>query len=147
MFTAHWRIMAIDIVHINRDSSEQFPEVAEDVFDEKIDPDRLTKYAQEENHILLVAIHENIIIGQVLAVIHLHPDKATELYIDDLGVSPKFQRQGIASSMLRTLFALGKRRGCEEIWAATEPDNKEAKGFYNSLNLSMRSALVFEGEL
>jgi len=139
--------MAIDIVEINQDRSELLQHVAEDVFDEKIDLDRLRKYMEEDGHILLVAVHDNIVIGQVLAVIHLHPDKATELYIDDLGVSPKFKRQGIATSLLKTLFALGKRKGCEEVWVATEPDNIEATGFYNSLNLSVRDAKVFEGEL
>lgn len=139
--------MAIDIVQIDQGCSERLQVVAEDVFDEKVDLDRLTKCVQDDSHILVVAVHENIVVGQVLAIVHLHPDKATELYIDDLGVSPKFHRQGIATSMLKTLFALGKRKGCEEIWVATEPDNIEAKGFYNSLNLSVRDAVVFEGEL
>lgn len=139
--------MTIDIIEIDQDSTERLQEVAEDVFDEKIDPDRLTKLAQEDSHILIVAIHENIVIGQVMAIIHLHPDKATELYIDDLGVSPEFKRQGIATSMLKAMFALGKQKGCEGIWVATEPDNIEANEFYNSLNLSVQDALVFERKL
>jgi len=49
--------------------------------------------------------------------------------------------------MLNELYAIGKIRGCEEIWVATEPENEQAKGFYASMNLSVRAALVFEGEL
>lgn len=139
--------MTIDIVQINQDCSELLEVVAEDVFDEEIDLIRLTKYVQEDSHVFLVAVHENMVVGQVMAIVHLHPDKATELYIDDLGVSPDFQRQGIATSLLKTLFALGKRKGCQEIWVATEPGNAEAEGFYNSLNLSMQDARVFEGKL
>lgn len=139
--------MKIDIVHISRDKFDLLSEVEEEVFDEKVDLARLEKYVQEESHIMFVAIRDGIVIGQVMAVIHLHPDKATELYIDDLGVSPKFQRQGVATSMLKATIALGKQRGCEEIWVATEPDNNQANGFYKSLGLQMRNVLVFEDEL
>ncbi|WP_318013572.1 GNAT family N-acetyltransferase [Mesorhizobium sp. CO1-1-4] len=49
---------------------------------------------------------------------HRHPDKPTELYIDEVGVSPAFQRQGIARKMLDAMFALGREHGCEELgWA------------------------------
>ncbi len=49
--------------------------------------------------------------------------------------------------MLKVLFALGKRKGCEGVWVAAEPTNIEANELYNSLNLSVQNALVFEGEL
>ena len=138
--------MAIDIVHVDKDGLGLFSEVAEDVFDEEIDLDRLAKYLREKSHIMVIALHENVIVGQVLAVIHLHPDKGTELYLDDLGVSPSFQRQGIATSMLRVLFSVAKQRGCAEFWVATEPDNTQGNEFYKSLNLRMKTAFVFEGE-
>lgn len=139
--------MAIDIVHLNQDNSEFLGSVAEDVFDENINFDYLAKYVTEENHIMLVALHEEVVIGQVISVIHRHPDKPTELYVDDLGVSPKFQRQGVATLMLKELLLIARERGCKEIWVATEPDNEQAKGFYSSLNLSTRTALIFEGDL
>lgn len=139
--------MSIDIVHLDKDNIRILDVIAEDVFDEKIDLISLTAYLAEESHILLVAVHENIVVGQILSVIHRHPDKSTELYIDDLGVAPNYQRQGVATSMMSELFLLGKKQGCEELWIATEPDNEQAKGFYGSLNLSVRPALIFEGKL
>ena len=107
----------------------------------------MAKYVTEESHIMLIALHKNVVIGQVLSVIHRHPDKSTELYVDDLGVSPKFQRQGIATLMFKELLLLARERGCKEIWMTTEPDNEQAKGFYSSLNLGARAALIFEGDL
>ncbi|WP_246672618.1 MULTISPECIES: GNAT family N-acetyltransferase [unclassified Mesorhizobium] len=66
-------------------------------------------------------------VGQCAAIIHRHPDKATELYIDEVGVSPAFQRQGIARKMLDAMFAIGRENGCEEAWVGTEPDNRAAR--------------------
>jgi len=119
----------------------------EDIFDEGIDPRRLAVMLKEQNNILLVAVYEGVVIGQALAVIHRHPDKPTELYIDDLGVSEKFQRRGIATRLLEQLFMIGAERDCEEVWVATEPDNEIAIKLYDSMNLEARKVVVFEGNL
>jgi ribosomal protein S18 acetylase RimI-like enzyme len=63
---------------------------------------------------------------------HRHPDKPTELYIDEVGVTPALQRQGIASAMLERMLALGKALGCAEAWVGTETDNGPARGLYES---------------
>jgi ribosomal protein S18 acetylase RimI-like enzyme len=81
---------------------------------------------------MLVALHKGEMVAQVAAVIHRHPDKVTELYIDEVGVAPRMQRRGIASKMLAEMLALGKELGCEEAWVGTEPDNRAARGLYES---------------
>jgi hypothetical protein len=43
-----------------------------------------------------VALFDDMVVGQCAAVIHRHPDKVSELYIDEVGVAPAFQRQDIA---------------------------------------------------
>ena len=58
--------------------------------------------------------------------------KKTELYIDEVGVTPALQRHGIARRMLDEMFALGKALGCEEAWVGTETDNGPARGLYES---------------
>ncbi len=61
----------------------------EDIFDREGKLTHTVSLAmlKERNNILLVAVNEGVVIGQVLGVIHRHPDKPkTELYIDDLGV-------------------------------------------------------------
>ena len=72
------------------------------------------------------------VVAQVAAVVHRHPDKATELYIDEVGVAPAFQRQGIARWMLDEMFAIGRARGCKEAWVGTEHDNVPARRLYES---------------
>jgi len=106
--------------------------VAEDVFDEPVRADRLAAYLATPSHFMIVAMAENVVVGQCAAVIHRHPDKVSELYIDEVGVSPSFQRQGIARKMLDAMFTLGREHGCGEAWVGTEPDNSAARALYES---------------
>ena len=106
--------------------------VAEDVFDEPVRADRLAAYLAAPGHFMIVALSENVVVGQCTAVIHRHSDKVSELYIDEVGVSPAFQRQGIARKMLDAMFMIGRDQGCEEAWVGTEPDNVAARSLYES---------------
>jgi aminoglycoside 6'-N-acetyltransferase I len=107
-------------------------QVAEDVFDGPVRPDRLASYLSQSGHFMVVALVDGVVVGQCAAVIHRHPDKVSELYVDEVGVSPAFQRQGIARKMLDAMFAIGKENGCEEAWVGTEPDNAAARALYVS---------------
>ncbi|RJT39691.1 GNAT family N-acetyltransferase [Mesorhizobium waimense] len=106
--------------------------VAEDVFDEPVQPDRLASYLRKSGHFMIVALADGVVVGQCAAVIHRHPDKVSELYIDEVGVAPAFQRQGIARKMLDAMFAIGREQGCEEAWVGTEPDNAAARALYET---------------
>src|SRR5262245_22464118 len=106
--------------------------VADGAFDERVDAARLAAYLAEPGHIMFVAIAGNRVVGECAAVIHRHPDKVTELYIDEVGVAPGFTRQGIARRLLDEMLAFGKAAGCEEAWVGTEPDNHPARGLYES---------------
>jgi ribosomal protein S18 acetylase RimI-like enzyme len=107
-----------------------FERVAEEVFDEAVDPVRLSAYLSQPCHHMIVAIHDGVVVGQTAAVVHRHPDKPTELYIDEVGVADGYRRQGIARRMLALMLAHGKAIGCEEAWVGTEPDNLPARGLY-----------------
>ncbi len=120
----------IEIRHITAANAGLLGNVAEDVFDLPIDPERLVRYATASGHLMLVALDGDLVVGQAAAVIHYHPDKPTELYIDELGVSPRWQRRGIGRQLLDALLKIGRTEGCEEVWVGTEPDNVAAKTLY-----------------
>ncbi|MEZ5557931.1 MAG: GNAT family N-acetyltransferase [Pseudomonadales bacterium] len=67
--------------------------------------DGLRRYLARPDHLMFVAIADGCVIGQVLAVVRYHPDKPTELYVDDLGVAPEHQRRGIATRLMRAAVA------------------------------------------
>ena len=139
--------MTIEIVQVNEGNAGLLDNLDEDLFNGKINSERLVSYLHERSHVMLLAINEGLVIGQVMAVVHKHPDKPAELYIDDLAVSERFQRRNIATQMVRRLFAIGMERGCEEIWVGAESNNTSAKKFYRSLGLSASTAYIFDGNL
>jgi ribosomal protein S18 acetylase RimI-like enzyme len=120
----------IEIRRVTASSADLLRHLADDVFDKPVDPMRLARYASAPGHLMLVALDGGQVVGQIAAVVHHHPDKPTELYIDELGVSPAWQRQGIGRRLLEAMLELGRAQGCEEVWVGTEPDNTAAKTLY-----------------
>lgn len=124
--------MTIEIRRLTANDAALLDRVADDVFDEPVDATRLAVYLAEPGHFMIVAIADGIVVGQCAAVIHRHPDKVAELYIDEVGVAESCRQQGIAKQMLDEMFALGKSLGCGEAWVGTEHDNVAARRLYES---------------
>jgi len=140
-------LMDITLQVIGRRNAHILEAVADDVFDDAIDPDRLARYVEEANHFLVVALDEGLVVGQVRGIIHHHPDASPELYIDNAGVAPEFQRQGIGKKLMAEMITLAKAHGCEDIWLGTEADNEAAKALYLSLGFDMTDMVMFDGEI
>ena len=104
--------------------------VAPDVFDSPVDPVRLRACLAQPGHLLFVAFDDGQVVAQAAGMIHHHADRSPELYVDNVGVSPAWQRRGIANRLMDALFAAGRAAGCEEAWLGTEPDNLPARAFY-----------------
>ncbi|RAZ85374.1 GNAT family N-acetyltransferase [Mesorhizobium hawassense] len=124
--------MDVEIRRLHPGDDALVMRVADEVFDEPVRPDRLAAYLASPGHFMMVAIIDEIVVAQCAAVIHRHPDKVTELYIDEVGVAPPFQRQGIARQMIDAMFEIGREHRCEEAWAGTEPDNGPARALYEA---------------
>ena len=124
--------MNVEIRRLHPSDDALVMRLADDVFDEPVRLDRLAAYLASPGHFMIVAIVDQIVVGQCAAVIHRHPDKVSELYIDEVGVAPPFQRQGIARRMLDAMFEIGRAHGCEEAWVGTEPDNEPARALYET---------------
>jgi ribosomal protein S18 acetylase RimI-like enzyme len=124
--------MTVDIRRIGPNDAEVLDRVAEDVFDQDIDPARVAAYLAEPNHLMVLAVASGEVVGQTRGVVHRHPDLPTELYIDNLGVTPGRRREGIATRLLDELAAWGKEKGCEEAWVGTEVDNEAARALYDA---------------
>lgn len=121
-------IVLLDDAHIGH-----LRHVAPDVFDHAVSQEHLSAYIKAPGHLLLIAVAGGLVVAQVAAVIHHHIDRAPELYIDNVGVTPKWQRRGLARRMLRRMFALGRDRGCVEAWVGTEVENAPARALYEQL--------------
>jgi ribosomal protein S18 acetylase RimI-like enzyme len=117
--------------------------VAPEVFDEPIDPVRRAAYLADPRHHLAVAIKDGEVVAQVAGVVYRHPDKAPELFIDEVGVTPALQRHGIARALLDEMLARGKALGCEEGWVGTEHDNAPARALYESYGVPPQPFMMY----
>jgi ribosomal protein S18 acetylase RimI-like enzyme len=124
--------MTPDIIRLTPANASLLDAVADEVFDEPVDRTRVAAYIADPSNIMLLAVADSEVVAQCAAVIHRHPDKVTELYIDEVGVALAFQRQGLATRMLDAMFAIGKEAGCGEAWVGTEIDNEAARRLYET---------------
>ena len=131
-----------------------FDRIAPDVFDEDVKPDRLRRYLQCSVNRMLLALEDDgdasgapLVVGQCAAVIHHHPDKVSELYIDELGTASTHRRRGIGRLLMEEMMAWGEELGCEEGWLGTECDNVPARALYDDLFDPAETFVLYEFDL
>ena len=129
--------MTLRIQRITQGDVALFERIAPDVFDEPVRHERLQAYLAQPTNRLLLAIEErpdgDLVVGQCAAVLHLHPDKVTELYVDELGTASTHRRQGIGRRLMEEMLEWGRELGCGEGWLGTELDNTPARRLYEGL--------------
>jgi aminoglycoside 6'-N-acetyltransferase I len=135
--------MAITLRRMTAGDAAAFETIAPDVFDEPVDPERLAAYLAESGNLMVLAFDGNTVVGQCAGVVHRHPDKPTELYVDEVGTASTHLRQGIARKMLAELFAWGRELGCAEAWLGTERDNHAANALYRGLTPTEDEAIQY----
>ncbi len=107
--------------------------VAPDVFDNSVDPRWMAEFFADPRHHIVVALDGDTVVGMATGVHYVHPDKAPELFVNEVGVTPTHHRRGIAQEILRTLLAHGYALGCTGAWVGTEEDNAPARRLYESV--------------
>jgi ribosomal protein S18 acetylase RimI-like enzyme len=128
----------VDVVRISPRNLAVLATVVDDVFDDVIDGGLLQRYVASDTHRLVAATIDGVVVGQTQGSIQHHVDGDSQLYIDNLGVSPAYQRLGIATKLLNEIIAWGRESGCRQAWIVTEPENTAANAIYESMG-SQRS--------
>ena len=105
-------------------------DVAGEVFDHRVDPALAREFLADPRHHLVVACAGTTVVGMATALHYVHPDKPTELWINEIGVAPAYRRRGIGTRLLEALFAHGRAIGCREAWLGTEESNLAARRLY-----------------
>ena len=139
--------MGISLKRMRPGDEGDFDSIAPDVFDEPIQPERLEAYLLEPNHLMILAIEDGVAVGQCAAVLHRHPDKPIELYIDEVGTASTHRRLGIGKRLLDAMFAWGRELGCREAWLGTEHDNAAANGLYRKAGGRHDAIMSYEFDL
>lgn len=110
--------------------------VAAEVFDNPVNPDWTRAFLADPHHHLVVAIDDGTIVGFVSGVHYLHPDKAPQLWINEIGVAPTHQGRGIGKALLARLLSVGRDHACTTAWVLTDRSNRAACALYRALGAS-----------
>lgn len=106
--------------------------VAPGVFDHAIDARWSAEFLADPRHHLAVAIDEGRVVAMASGVHYVHPDKAPQLWVNEIGVAPSHLRQGLGRRVLDALLERGRTLGCEEAWVLTDRANVAACRLYAS---------------
>jgi GNAT superfamily N-acetyltransferase len=108
--------------------------VAPDVFDGPVDVRWSAEFLADPRHHLAVAVDEAIeggqVVGMASALHYVHPDKAPELWVNEVAVAPAHQGRGIGRQVLQALLAHARGLGCREAWVLTSYGNAAARRMY-----------------
>jgi aminoglycoside 6'-N-acetyltransferase I len=121
--------------------------VADDVFDNDIDPRWTSEFLADPRHHLAVALLNEQVIGMASAVHYVHPDKGPELWVNEIGVAPAYRQRGIGKQLIAALFSRGRELGCKEAWLGTEESNTAARRLYASVGGAAEPMLYFTFDL
>ena len=122
--------MTIDVRLLGSDEAHVLDNIAPDVFDHQIHPRWCAEFFADPRHHLVVALDGDLVVGMASGVHYVHPDKAPELWINEVAVAPTHHGQGIGRRLVTTLVQHGATLGCGEAWVLTSPANEPARRMY-----------------
>jgi aminoglycoside 6'-N-acetyltransferase I len=125
--------VTLDIRDLGPGDERVLRRVAAGVFDHDVDPALAAEFLRDPRHHLVVAVEDGLVVGFASGVHYVHPDKPAELWINEVGVAPTHQRQGLGKRLLQALFARGRALGCREAWVLTSPANGPAVRLYEAV--------------
>jgi len=136
----------LTIKTLKRDDLHLLDNVANDVFDHPINKSLARDFLEDPRHHIVAAIADGLIVGFASAVHYIHPDKPPELWINEAGVSPLYQKQGIAKAILKELLQLGRELGCRNAWVLTDRNNEATNHLYRSVGgqISDEDTVMYE---
>ena len=90
---------------------------------------------EKDNVIFLVAVHEKLVVGYLLALILNKPWQKTPLIcsLDEIGVSESHQHQGVGKALFTALKKECKKRKIHNITLNVYVKNKKAINFYKKM--------------
>jgi ribosomal protein S18 acetylase RimI-like enzyme len=101
------------------------------LFDDLPLPGPTSRFLSSADHHLLFAWDDaGQAVGFISGVEMTHPEKGTEMFLYELGVSESARRQGVATGLVRALESVARDAGCYGMWVACESDNVAALATY-----------------
>ncbi len=138
--------MGTEIRLLRPEDAHVLERVAPEVFDRPVDLLWSTEFLADARHHLAVAIDDGLVVGMATGVHYVNPDKAPELWINEVGVAASHRRLGIGAGLLDALFCRGRELGCRQAWVLADQSNTVAHRLYagSGGRASAEPAIMFE---
>lgn len=104
---------------------------AANLFDHPPRLEAIQRFLTDPHHHLFIAYSAGAPVGFVSGVELTHPDKGTEMFLYELAVDERHQRQGIGTELVRALAELARSRSCYGMWVLADDDNVAAAATYS----------------
>jgi aminoglycoside 3-N-acetyltransferase I len=120
-----------------------------ELFDNRPLPMSSYRFLASSGHHLLFAWDEtDHPVGFISGVELIHPDKGTEMYVNEVAVAQAARHRGVATSLVKALAALAREVGCYGMWEVCDPDNDGAVATYRRVGgYQQAPAVVFSWQL
>jgi len=106
--------------------------VVPDVFDHAPDARWTAEFLNDSRHHIAVAIDAGSVVGIASAVHYVHPDKAPELWINEVGVATAHRGRGIGRRLVHAVLQHGRELGCASAWVLADQSNAPAHRLYEA---------------
>ncbi|MEL7499107.1 MAG: GNAT family N-acetyltransferase [Planctomycetota bacterium] len=139
----------VKIQRLTEANASLLSQVADGVFDHPIIPSSLHEFIACPRHVMMLAVDDGQVIGMASGVEYFHPDKQRQFWINEIGVTPKRQRQGIGQQLLESLLDQARQRQCNVAWLGTETSNIAAIRCYSKVpdGESSKDFVMYEWKL
>ncbi|MDB4883345.1 MAG: acetyltransferase [Gemmatimonadetes bacterium] len=122
--------MSSDIRVLGPDDAHVLTRVAPGVFDNEVDPIWTAEFLADARHHLVVAVDDCVVVGMASGVHYVNPDKAPQMFINEVGIAPSHQGRGLGRQLVDRLVRLSMELGCTEAWVLTDRSNTVAQRLY-----------------
>ncbi len=107
--------------------------VNDEIFDHPIRPDQAKRFLDEDTHEIAIAFQDGHAVGKITGVVMFHPDKAPQMFINEVDVAETHRNRGIGRALMQCMLDIAVQRGCDCAWLGTELDNAPARALYRGL--------------
>ena len=113
----------VALVDLTAETAGLLDRCAPEVFEADILPDSLAAFLDDPRHLMVLAVAEGVVIGKASGTELFHPDKPPQLFINEVDVTPDWQRRGVGRALVAEIVRRARARGCSYAWLGTAVEN------------------------
>lgn len=125
--------IVMEIQRLNDATKELLENVAPDVFDHDICPASVEAFVNCPRHVMVLAVDAGQVVGMASGVEYFHPDKPRQFWVNEVGVTPERQNEGIGRTLVQALISVAEERSCVYAWLGTEQTNAAGNRCFSSV--------------